>query len=162
LACGGTRLETSGDEITSEVVWTGDPGEASSGGVSEVYKLPFWQKEAKVPLSVNPSEHKGRGVPDVAANASHYRLLIDGQHTHGGGTSAAAPLWAGLIARINESLDKPVGYLNPLIYALPANSGIFRDITKGSNGAYRAGRGWDACTGLGSPHGSKLLEALAQ
>ena len=98
----------------------------------------------------------------MAANASHYRVLVGGQQTLVGGTSASTPLWAGLIALINEHLGKPVGYLNPLIYSLPADERVFRDVIKGTNGAFWACDGWDACTGLGSPHGAKLLQALAQ
>ena len=74
-----------------------------------------------------------------------------------GGTSAVAPLWAGLIALLNESLGKPVGFLHPALYA---NAKAFRDITSGNNGAYAARAGWDACTGLGSPNGTALLSAL--
>jgi kumamolisin len=76
-----------------------------------------------------------------------------------GAPSAVAPLWAGLIARINQGLNKPVGLINPLLYAAPANA-TFRDITQGNNGDYKAGAGWDACTGLGSPNGQNLLLAL--
>jgi kumamolisin len=76
-----------------------------------------------------------------------------------GGTSAVAPLWAGLLARINQGLGKPVGFINPLLYAAPANA-TFHDITQGNNGDYKAGTGWDACTGLGTPNGQNLLQAL--
>jgi kumamolisin len=84
---------------------------------------------------------------------------VDGQDTVIGGTSAVAPLWAGLIALMNQKIGKPVGYLNPAIYALTAGS--FRDITTGNNGHYKAAKGWDACTGLGSPIGAVLLNALS-
>jgi kumamolisin len=87
-------------------------------------------------------------------------VLVDGQQTVIGGTSAVAPLWAGLIALLNQSLGKPVGFLNPTLYGLPATSGVFRDVTSGNNGAYQAGPGWDACTGLGVADGTKLLNAL--
>ena len=85
---------------------------------------------------------------------------MDGVNSVFGGTSAVSPLWAGLMARVNQSRRKPVGFLNPLIYGLSASSGAFRDITQGDNGAYAAKKGWDACTGLGSPNGKKLLKAL--
>jgi len=88
-----------------------------------------------------------------------------------GGTSAVAPLWAGLVARINQQLAKngsgPAGFLNTVLYQLPAGSGAFRDVTDGSNdidgdlGVYSAAAGWDACTGLGTPDGQALLQALA-
>jgi kumamolisin len=76
-----------------------------------------------------------------------------------GGTSASAPLWAALIARLNQGLKARCGFLNPLLYAKCA-TGVLRDITVGNNGAYAAQRGWDACTGLGSPHGMRLFKAL--
>ena len=77
-----------------------------------------------------------------------------------GGTSAVAPLWAGLIALINESIGKPVGFVNPLLYQIVSSAGDFNDITSGTNGAYSAGPGWDACTGLGSPLGAQIAAAL--
>jgi hypothetical protein len=77
-------------------------------------------------------------------------------------TSAVAPLWAGLIALLNEKLDRAVGYLNPVLYSLPHSVGAFRDITTGDNGAYPAQPGWDACTGWGSPDGAKLLSTLSE
>jgi kumamolisin len=77
-----------------------------------------------------------------------------------GGTSAVAPLWAGLIA-LNNAQNKPTaGFINPQIYAAKGAS-AFHDITKGNNGAFSAGPGWDACTGLGSPIGTKLISLLA-
>ena len=86
---------------------------------------------------------------------------LDGRVVQGvGGTSATAPLWAGLIARLNQGIGAPIGFMNPLLYGR-FSSGVLRDITRGNNGAYRAGAGWDACTGLGSPNGQKLLQAFA-
>jgi kumamolisin len=87
---------------------------------------------------------------------------VDGTNMVVGGTSAVAPLWAGLVALINQKLQKPVGWLNPLLYGPAAGTGSFRDITSGNIGAYSASAGWDACTGWGSPVGSKLLETLAK
>lgn len=107
-------------------------------------------------------------MPDVASKAdvaTGYIILADGQEGLVGGTSAAAPLWAGLIALLNQKLGKPVGYLNPVLYGL---KDVFQDITEGnnnmtdSNGPYQAHSGWDACTGLGSPDGTKLLSALSR
>ncbi|MGB6595935.1 MAG: hypothetical protein WBE70_02325, partial [Candidatus Acidiferrum sp.] len=69
-------------------------------------------------------------------------------------------LWAGLIARINQGLNKSAGFINPLLYAAPADAS-FRDITQRNNGDYKAGKGWDACTGLGSPNGQNLFQALS-
>jgi kumamolisin len=107
--------------------------------------------------------HKGRGLPDVAAHADlkmGYLVRVDGVNTVLGGTSASTPLWAGLVARLNEALGFRVGYLNPYLYNELTRKGVFRSITRGNNGAYEARQGWDACTGWGSPHGSKLLDAL--
>jgi kumamolisin len=70
-----------------------------------------------------------------------------------------APLWAGLIARLNQALGKPVGFLNPLLYQM-TESQTFNDIGSGNNGAYKAGAGWDACTGLGSPMGGGIANSL--
>jgi kumamolisin len=85
---------------------------------------------------------------------------VDGQTLDvTGGTSAAAPLWAALIARLNEALATRLGYLNPVLYQkLP--SGVLNDITRGNIGAFQASAGWDPSTGLGSPDGEKLLAAL--
>jgi kumamolisin len=101
-------------------------------------------------------------VPDVAGDAdpeTGYSVLVDGEQTVIGGTSAVAPLWAGLLARINQSLGTSVGYLNPLLYTANVEDTL-HEITVGSNGNYSAGPGWNACTGLGSPNGTALLAAL--
>ncbi len=162
LACGGTKLALSGSTISSEQAWNElSSGEgATGGGVSEVFALPSYQQSANVPKA--PNGFVGRGVPDVAGDAdpeSGYNVLVDGQQTVIGGTSAVAPLWAGLLARINQSLGKNVGYLNPLLYTKNVEATL-HDITSGSNGTYSAGPGWDACTGLGTPNGAALLAAL--
>jgi kumamolisin len=162
LACGGTRLTLSGATISSELAWNelaANEG-ATGGGVSEVFPLPTYQQSANVPKA--PNGFVGRGVPDVAGDAdpeSGYNVLVDGQQTVIGGTSAVAPLWAALLARINQSLGKNVGYLNPLLYTKNIEATL-HDITSGSNGTYSAGPGWDACTGLGTPNGAALLAAL--
>lgn len=162
LACGGTEITVSGGAITNEVVWNDEAqgGGATGGGVSAVFALPAWQKNANVPA---PSGNTGgRGTPDVAADAAPetgYQIEVDGQTEVVGGTSAVAPLWAGLVALINQKLGKPVGFLNPQIYPL-VGTAAFRDITQGNNGAYSAGPGWDACTGLGSPVGTILVARL--
>ena len=165
LACGGTRLIGSGATITSETVWNelSDNEGATGGGVSDVFPLPSYQSAAGVPASANPGHKVGRGVPDVAGDAdptTGYTTLVDGQSGVIGGTSAVAPLWAGLIALINESIGKPVGFLNPLLYRQANPSADFHDITSGNNGAYSARPGWDACTGLGSPNGLDIAQAL--
>jgi kumamolisin len=162
LACGGTKLTLAGTTISSEQAWNElASGEgATGGGVSEVFALPSYQQSAGVPKA--PNGFVGRGVPDVAGDAdpeSGYNVLVDGQQTVIGGTSAVAPLWAGLLVRINQSLGKNVGYLNPLLYTSNVESTL-HDITAGNNGTYSAGPGWDACTGLGTPDGAALLAAL--
>ena len=85
---------------------------------------------------------------------------MDGQDTVIGGTSAVAPLWAGLIAVANQQLGTQVGFIQPAIYAAKA-AAAFTDITQGNNGAFSAGTGWDACAGLGSPIAAKLIPLLA-
>jgi len=162
LACGGTKLSSSGDAITSEVVWneTATNEGATGGGVSTVFALPTWQVNANVPAA--PNGFVGRGVPDVAGNAdplTGYDVLVDGQSEVVGGTSAVAPLWAGLIARLNQQLGESLGLANTALYGTEGNG--FHDITKGNNGTYQAGAGWDACTGWGSPDGTALLSALS-
>ena len=127
--------------------------------------MPDWQAKVGVPVRAGTGK-AGRGVPDVAGVAdpqTGYQVLVDGTATVIGGTSAVSPLWAGIVCRLAQSLGKPLGLLAPTIYAgasaghVPAG---FRDITSGSNGAYSAQAGWDACTGLGTPVGTALLEYL--
>jgi kumamolisin len=164
LGIGGTRLIASGSNISSETVWNDGPGSATGGGISREFKLPAWQENAGVPPSANPGHKTGRGVPDVSADADPDTgvviIKLDGQHlTVIGGTSAAAPQWAALVAVLNEKLGARVGFLNPTLYA-KLSDGVLRDIVSGDNGAYHAGPGWDPCTGWGSPNGTALLNAL--
>lgn len=165
LACGGTELIASGNAINSETVWNelANNEGGTGGGVSDVFPLPSWQTGAGVPPSANPNRNVGRGVPDVAGDAdptTGYVTLVDGNPDVIGGTSAVAPLWAGLITLISQSIGKPVGFVNPLLYQNASTAGDFHDITSGNNGAYSAGPGWDACTGLGSPIGIRVATAL--
>jgi kumamolisin len=170
LACGGTGILTALAAITGEWVWNdGASNGAGGGGVSNFFPLPSWQASAGVPPSINPGGRIGRGVPDVSGNAdqnSGYQVRVDGVDAVFGGTSAVAPLWAGLIARLNEQLGAPLGFWNPLLYEHVQTTDAFNDITQGNNdttalsGGYSAGPGWDACTGFGSPNGGKLLAAL--
>jgi len=162
LACGGTTLVGSGSTITSEVVWNELAiGEgATGGGVSAVFPLPVWQQGAGVPPA--PAAGGGRGVPDVAGDAdpsTGYVIRVDSQTMTIGGTSAVAPLWAGLIALANQQNGAAAGFINPTIYAAAAKK-AFRDITQGNNGGFSAGPGWDACSGQGSPIGSAVINAL--
>jgi kumamolisin len=172
LGCGGTSLRADPPTgvITSETVWNDGPGGgATGGGVSDVYPVPSWQAAAGVPPRAGggAGSPAGRGVPDVAGNAdpaTGYQVLVDGQSMVVGGTSAVAPLWSALICRMAQAANKPFGLLQPMLYAgVAAGTAAagFRDITSGSNGAYAAGPGWDACTGLGAPDGTTLLARLS-
>ena len=161
LGCGGTSLRTRHNKIR-EVVWNDLPsGGSGGGGVSDVFPLPAWQTGLAVPPPTTATG--GRGVPDLSGDAgpnTGYNVLVDGERMVIGGTSAVAPLYAGLVALINEQRGAPVGYLNPLIYAAGVRTSVFRDITQGNNGDFSAAKGWDACTGNGTPDGTKLQQAL--
>jgi kumamolisin len=163
LACGGTNLQASGNTIAAETVWNDGPqGGAGGGGVSSFFPLPAWQDGLQATRTSGGSTAlTNRGVPDVCGDAdpaSGYDVRIDGTNTVIGGTSAVAPLWAGLIARINATSGTTAGFVNPRLYASP---NALRDITQGNNGDFAATTGWDACTGLGSPNGSALPGVLA-
>ena len=165
LACGGTSLQAANLAISREVAWNdGGNGGAGGGGVSGFFPLPAWQAGLTVVKTGQTGPLTMRGVPDVSGNAdpeTGYNVRIDGSDAVLGGTSAVAPLWAGLIARLNAVKGGSVGFVNPSLYRAPA---AMRDITQGSNGDFAAAVGWDACTGLGSPNGfalAVLLEAPA-
>ncbi len=156
LGCGGTKLAPGSDGQYHETVWNAGPDSATGGGFSTHFAVPPYQ-------STLAQGWSGRGVPDVAGDAdpaSGYRIRVDGQNLIIGGTSAVAPLWAGLVALLNQKLGHPVGFINPMLYGSLQNSGVTRDIVDGNNGAQAAGPGWDACTGWGVPDGAKLLAAL--
>jgi kumamolisin len=178
LGCGGTKLlaDPSTGAVSSEVVWNelaSNEG-AGGGGVSDQFAVPAWQASAGVPARAggtssgggSGSGAGGRGVPDVAGNAdptTGYNIYSGGQAQVVGGTSAVAPLWSALVARLAQATGKRFGLLQPLLYAgvTPgADVPGLRDITSGNNGAYSAGPGWDACTGLGVPDGTALLTRL--
>jgi kumamolisin len=155
LGCGGTSRTGH-----TETVWNNGAGNgATGGGVSDTFTRPSRQANIGVPGS-------GRGVPDVAANAdpqTGYQVLVDGSSTVIGGTSAVSPLWAALIARLAQATGGPLhGFADALYAGAAAGSSPagFLDVTKGDNGSYSAGPGWDACTGLGSPDGTALLQRL--
>ncbi|SHG00160.1 kumamolisin. Serine peptidase. MEROPS family S53 [Jatrophihabitans endophyticus] len=166
LGCGGTTLQLDlAGRVGSEVVWNdGGQGGSTGGGVSTAFALPDWQAGVGVPAG--PAGKAGRGVPDVAAVAdpqTGYQVLVDGRRSTIGGTSAVAPLWAGLVCRLAQATGRPLGLLQPTLYAgvqPDAPAAGFRDITQGSNGVYRAQPGWDACTGLGVPDGPALLQVV--
>lgn len=163
LACGGTRLLAGKTAIEAETVWNdGQQGGAGGGGISAQFPLPDWQKTLSA-LSTGGEKIAltHRGVPDVAGNAdpeTGYRVFYHGRQTVVGGTSAVAPLWAGLIARVNAAAGATLGYMQPQLYQADA----CRDITRGNNGDFAAASGWDACTGLGSPDGKKIAALVNQ
>ena len=162
LACGGTSLKATSSAISGEVVWNdGTNGGASGGGISSFFATPTWQTNlSAVTTQGKKTPLTQRGVPDVAGNAdpeTGYQVRVDGSASVIGGTSAVAPLWAALIARVNQLSGKSAGLLNPQLYPVPAG---FRDITQGNNGDFAAAAGWDACTGLGSPNGAALRNVI--
>ncbi len=167
LACGGTKLSGTGTTIRSETVWNESASNegATGGGVSRYFALPSYQSKAGVPVQPE-TKFAGRGVPDVAGDAdpsTGYKIRVDGQDQVVGGTSAVAPLWAALIALSNQQNGKAAGFANPVLYP---DANAFRDITQGNNGSgggpsYSAKAGWDACTGLGSPNGTAIANALS-
>ena len=164
LACGGTQLVGGTDPTQSEVVWGISRHDGTGGGVSRDYALPDYQVGAGVPQATNPTGPIMRGVPDVSGSAAlefGYTLFFDGSWATYGGTSAVAPLWAGLIARLNEKLGYPLGFINPALYKIGSGSPALNDIVTGNNGDYSASKGWDACTGLGTPNGVQLEQSLS-
>jgi len=162
LGCGGTRLTASGTSITGETVWKSNGG-GTGGGVSDLFPLPAYQKGVGVPAST--AKAGGRGVPDIAGDAdpdSGYRIVTGGQTGIIGGTSAVAPLWAGIVAGLNAKRGSPLGQIHAALYGDPS---ALRDIVSGDNKSgsigFSAAKGWDACTGLGSPVGEKLASLFA-
>ena len=148
VGCGGTRKTPN-----AETVWNDSPGNpdghGTGGGFSQIFQPQPW--EAGAPHG------PGRMVPDVAANAdpeTGYEVVVHGQGTVVGGTSAVAPLYAGLFAAFGRKL----GFVNATLWS---NHLAFNDITQGDNGHYRARIGPDPCTGIGSPIGGKLAKLFA-
>jgi len=189
LACGGTTIRGKEEVSWNNPDWKRSPM-ASGGGVSGYFARPTWQAGHNVPMhralgkawlkdGADPALWVGRGVPDVAANAdavSGYELYVGGRRAIGGGTSAAAPLWAGFIALLNQGLSRlaperiTLGFLNALLYRRGLAMTL-RDIDEGNNrlpgtagdvAYFKAAAGWDACTGLGVPDGGNLFSALSQ
>lgn len=165
---GGTSLVRNGSTY-QESVWNSDGG-ASGGGFSRFFPTPSFQQT--LPSSVQSELNKRRGVPDVAADgdpSTGLAFYVDGQWSLTGGTSAAAPVWAALMAIADQMAGHPLGYINPTLYKLAGSSRYaqdFRDITSGDNSyvgkgvhvqGYQATTGWDAATGLGSPIAQNLL-----
>lgn len=164
LACGGTSLKMNGAQRT-ETVWNDGQGGASGGGISTHFPVPDYQRSLQLPVSLTTGA-SGRGVPDVAGDAdpaTGYNVRVDGTDTVVGGTSAVAPLWAAMIAITNQVTGTRCGLLNPVLYA---NAAALNDVVQGNNQVngqgYEARQGWDPCTGLGSPIGSRILNAVLE
>ena len=152
-AVGGTTLTLSNTGKATETAWSG-----SGGGLSGIFVTPSYQTSLKLP---------SRGVPDVAAVANPstgVAIVLNGSIEVVGGTSAATPIWAGLMALVNDARIKAgaatLGYLNPQLYPLLGTAN-FRDIKSGNNGGYPAKAGYDLVTGLGAPLMAKLLPTLS-
>ena len=160
LACGGTRLNMMNGNYITETVWNDQYG-ATGGGDSALFSVPAWQR---------PRTMGGRrGVPDVAGVAdpmTGIKVIVDGTVYTFGGTSAVAPLWAGVVAIANQIIGKNLGLINPFLYSLlttgPSSTAPFHDITVGNNGDFFARRGWDNCTGLGTPNVANLIFSLGR
>jgi len=164
IGCGGTEIAVSGGKIMAETVWN-DGTSGTGGGISDLFAVPAFQSGVSLPPSVNGGR-EGRGVPDIAANAapaSGYKVVSNGRSGVVGGTSAVAPLWAGLTALLNEKAGVPVGFFLSKLYAA---SGETRQVETGDNRptgstiGYEAGGQWNACTGLGVPIGTALEKLL--
>jgi len=169
LGCGGTQIDAGkdvvwNDQTTFDPSIPGGGGWAGGGGISGVFDVPSYQMSAHLPVSID-NEKPGRGVPDIAMSATNYFTRVDNSEGASGGTSAVAPLMAALVARLNQAKKKNVGFLNPFLYASIAK-GVAQDVTSGTNAikgktkGYTAGPGWDACTGLGTPDGTAILNHL--
>merc|ERR1711879_578200 len=191
LACGGTQLVKSGREVVWNWSNNppGQPappleiiprGGATGGGVSEVFPLPDWQSQASIHIqSANPGGGTGRVIPDVAALSAYGdwqiadSLVPQGPLLPAGGTSCSAPLWAALITLVNERRSEngkgAVGFVNEVLYkrAASAQTSLFNDIISGDNRptpdyrGYEARKGFDACTGWGTPKGAAIFEYLS-
>ena len=168
VSVGGTDLVTAsaGGPWQSETAWAD-----SGGGITpDKIAIPAWQQLSGVINSSNKGSTTLRNGPDVSANANFTFYTCSDQTTclanEYGGTSFAAPMWAGYIALVNQQLasqgEKPIGFINPTIYAQNVTSSYaadFHDITSGTSGSYSAVTGYDLVTGWGSPN-SGLLAAL--
>lgn len=151
IACGATVIAAPGDG--GEQGW-----EKSGGGFSDRFDVPEWQSIARASAAQN-GVPPGRGVPDVAGQQRPgYYVIMDGVELAMGGTSAVAPMWAALTARLNQRLGVPIGFFLPILYGKP--DGLFTEITIGNNGRFSAGPGWNPCTGLGVPTGTAIEAAL--
>ena len=171
---GGTTLTTNGagGAFVSETVWNRNNGVGSSGGISPTYSLPTWQQG--ISMTANKGSTTKRNIPDVALTAeSVFVTYNNGGSGSFGGTSCAAPLWAGFMALVNQQAaangQQPVGFVNPALYNIgrgAASTANFHDTTVGNNfrtgstTKFPAATGYDLCTGWGSPVGNTLIATL--
>ena len=173
---GGTTLTSTGPGGVwgTEQEWNWGGGIAGGGGISLVYNIPSWQ--TNINMTTNMGSTTMRNIPDVALTADDIYIWADGVPQPGvGGTSCAAPLWAGFMSLVNQQLaasgKAPIGFLNPTIYSLAQSpnfvyTNLFHDIVVGNNtnlvqtNLYYAVPGYDLCTGWGTPNGSNLINAL--
>jgi hypothetical protein len=174
---GGTELTTTGPggSWVSETTWNSGTSragtEATGGGISIVYPIPAWQQG--ISMTANQGSTKMRNVPDVAMIADNVWLVANGEGGEVGGTSVASPLWAGIVALVNQQAvatgQAPLGFANPALYAIGKSAGYgssFHDITTGNNttsssaGKFYAVTGYGLCTGWGTPAGTNLIQGL--
>jgi kumamolisin len=167
LSVGGTSIRVEAGRIKAEAVWKKqDVGFASGGGASEKFSRPDWQSAVAIPA--REAGGLGRGIPDVVAFVDAtlgYGIRVHGKTEVVGGTGAAAPLWAGLVALINQGLGHNIGYFNPRLYREIGPAGVLSAITEGDNSVggvegFKAGPGWTPVAGWGRPDGMKLLNWL--
>ncbi len=171
---GGTTLTTTGPQgaYVSETAWNWGNGIGTAGGISTQYPIPAWQ--TNINMTLNQGSTTKRNTPDVALTADNVYVRADGINYHVGGTSCAAPLWAGFMALVNQqataSSRPPLGFLNPALDTIGTGTtypATFHDITAGNNQSpaspyrFSATPGYDLCTGWGTPAGQLLINALA-
>jgi len=171
---GGTTLTTTGAQgaYVSETAWNRNDGIGTGGGISTQYHIPTWQ--TNISMARNLGSTKWRNVPDVALTAENVYVRADGLDYQVGGTSCAAPLWAGFLALVNQQAaatgNPAMGFLNPALDAIGTGATYgtaFHDVTSGNNtgpgsGArFPAVAGYDLATGWGTPAGQNLINALA-
>ncbi|MGA3007876.1 MAG: protease pro-enzyme activation domain-containing protein, partial [Opitutaceae bacterium] len=171
---GGTMLTTAsaGGAYSSEQAWNRNNGVGTGGGISTQYAIPSWQQG--ISMTANLGSTTMRNVPDVALTAEDVYVRADGIDQLVGGTSCAAPLWAGFTALVNQqamvNAGTTVGFINPAVYAIGQGTGYttaFHDTTVGNNfspsspSKFPATAGYDLCTGWGTPNGAALINALA-
>jgi kumamolisin len=164
LACGGTQIANGQDVVWNDGTTLDQGGWVTGGGVSVKFPVPAYQNGVAIPNSLQ-SGAAGRGLPDLSGSATEYYVRVDSGEGPSGGTSAVAPLIASLVLLLNQATGKRVGFLNPFLYS-NTTKGITTDVVSGNNAVaqtvagYQAGPGWDACSGLGTPNGTAILNAL--